>query len=46
MQELSNDNYPDIKLYSIFNNEYKAIAFITNKKNQQLLYMSDPPIRE
>ncbi len=29
---LTNDNYSDIKLYSIFHIEYKAIEFITNKK--------------
>ena len=28
MQELTNDNYSDIKLYSIFHIEYKAIEFI------------------
>ncbi len=32
MQELTNDNYSDIKLYSIFRIEYKAIEFNTNKK--------------
>ena len=36
MQELTNDNYSEIKLYSIFHIEYKAIEFSTNKKNQQL----------
>ncbi len=36
------DNYSDIKLYSIFHIEYKAIAFITNKNNQQL--QPDPPL--
>ena len=31
-QELTKDNYSDIKLYSIFHIEYKAIEFVTNKK--------------
>ena len=35
MQELTNDNYSEIKLCSIFRIEYKAIEFSTNK-NQQL----------
>ena len=36
MQELTNDNYSEIKLCSIFRIEYKAIEFSTNKKKQQL----------
>ncbi len=32
MQELTNDNYSEIKLCSIFRIEYKAIEFSTNKK--------------
>ena len=32
IQELINDNYSDNKLYSNFHIEYKAIAFIANKK--------------
>ena len=32
IQELINDNYSDIKLYSNFHIEYKAIAFIANTK--------------
>ena len=33
MQALTNDNYSEIKLYSVFHNEYKAIEFSsTNKK--------------
>ena len=32
MQVLTNDNYSDLKLYSIFHIENKAIDFITNKK--------------
>ena len=43
MQELTNDNYSDIKSYSIFHNEYrrsKAIEFIINKKNQLLHALS------
>ena len=43
MEELTNDNYSDIKLYSIFHIEYKAIRFITNKKEPAIFlhkYMS------
>ena len=29
-QELKNDNYSDIKLYSVFHIEYKDIEFITS----------------
>ena len=36
MQELTNDNYSEIMLYSIFHIEYKAIEFRLIKKNQQL----------
>ena len=36
MQELTNDNYSEVNVCSIFRIEYKAIAFSTNKKNQQL----------
>ena len=36
MQELTNDDYPDIKLYSIFHIEYKDIEFITNKKEPKM----------
>ena len=32
MEDLTNNNYSDIKLYSIFHIEYKAIEFITDKK--------------
>ena len=32
MQELTNDNYSEIKLCSIFRIEYKVIEFSTNKK--------------
>ena len=32
MQKLTNDNYCDVKLYSIFHTEYKDIEFITIKK--------------
>ena len=32
MQELTNANHSDIKVYSIFHIEYKIIEFITNKK--------------
>ena len=35
MQELTNDNYSESKLCSIFRIEYKAIEFSTIKKNQQ-----------
>ena len=35
MQELTNDNYSEIKLYGIFHIEYKAIGLLI-KKNQQL----------
>ena len=34
MQELTNENYSEIKLCSIFRIEYKAIGFSTNKKPQ------------
>ena len=30
-EELTNDNYSDIKLYSIFHIEYNAIEYNTNK---------------
>ncbi len=36
MKELTNDNYSEIKLCSIFRIEYRAIAFSTNKKSQQV----------
>ena len=32
MQALTNDNYSEIKSYSVFHIEYKAIEFSTNKK--------------
>ena len=32
MEDLTNNNYSDIKLYSIFHIEYMAIEFITDKK--------------
>ena len=43
MQELTNDNYSDIKLYSIFHIEYKAIEFNTNKKEATVI-IPDPPL--
>ena len=36
MQELTNVNYSETKLYSIFHIAYKVIEFSTNKKNHQL----------
>ena len=36
IQELTNDNYSEIKLYSIFHIEYKAIEFSTTV--EPLLY--------
>ena len=41
MQELTNDNYSDITLYSIFHIEYGVIKFITNKKEPTITF----PIR-
>ena len=38
MQELTNDNYSEIKLCSIFRIEYKAIEFSTNKKEQTITF--------
>ena len=38
MQELSNDNYSEIKLYSTFHIEYKAIEFSTNKKEPTITF--------
>ena len=43
MQELTNDNYSDIKLYSIFDIEYKVTEFNTNKKRSNY-YIRDPPL--
>ena len=40
IQELINDNYSDIKLYSNFHIEYKAIAFIANKKEPTITCLS------
>ena len=42
MQELTNDNYSEIKLCSIFRIEYKAIEFSTNKKEPTITF----PIRQ
>ena len=39
MQELTNDGYSDINLYSIFHIEYKAIEFITNKKEPAITFL-------
>ena len=36
MQALTNDNYSEIKLYSVSLIEYKAIEFSIKKKNQPL----------
>ena len=45
MQELTNDNYSEIKLCSIFRIEYKAIEFSTNKKEPTIRpYIPDPNI--
>ena len=44
MLELTNDNSSDIKLYSIFHIEYKAVEFSTNKKeltNSRSQYWND-----
>ena len=38
MQELTNDNYSEIKLCSIFRIEYEAIEFSTIIKKKQQLY--------
>ena len=38
MQELTNDNYSEIKLYSIFRIEYKAIEFSANKKEPTITF--------
>ena len=38
MQELTNGNYSEIKLYSIFRIEYKAIEFSTNKKEPTITF--------
>ncbi len=38
MQELTNDNYYEIKLCSIFRIEHKAIEFSTNKKEQTIIF--------
>ena len=38
MQELTNDNYFDIKLYSIFHIEYNAIEFSTDKKEPTITF--------
>ena len=38
MQELTNDNYSEIKLCSIFRIEYKAIEFSTNKKEPTIKF--------
>ena len=43
MQALTNDNYSEIKLYSVFHIEYKAIEFSTNKKRTNH-YIPDPNI--
>ena len=43
MQELTNNNYSEIKLYSIFHIEYKALEFSTNK-NITNNYIPDPNI--
>ena len=45
MQELTNDNYSDIKLHSICHTgiEYKTIGFITYKKRTNN-YIPDPPL--
>ena len=40
IQEIINDNYSDIKLYSNFHIEYKAIAFIANKKEPRITCLS------
>ena len=37
-QELTNDNYYEIKLYSIFRIEYNVIAFSTNKKEPTITF--------
>ena len=44
MQELTNDNYSEIKLCNIFRIEYKAIGFSTNKKEPTIT--SPTPILE
>ena len=38
MQALTNDNYSEIKLYSVFHIEYKAIEFSTNKKEPTITF--------
>ena len=38
MQALTNDNYSEIKLYSIFHIEYKVIEFSTNKKEPTITF--------
>ena len=38
MQEVTKDTYSDIKLYSIVHIEYKASAFITNKKEPSITF--------
>ena len=43
MQELTNDNYSEIKLYSIFHIEYKVVEFSTNIKRTKN-YIPDPNI--
>ena len=38
MQKLTNNNYSEIKLCSIFRIEYKAIEFSTNKKEPTITF--------
>ena len=38
MQEVTNDNYSEIKLCGIFRIEYKAIEFSTNKKEATITF--------
>ena len=42
MQELTNDNNSYIKLCSVFHIEYKAIEFITNKKEATITFQIRP----
>ena len=38
LQELTNDNYSEIKLHNIFHIEYKAIEYRTNKKEPTISF--------
>ena len=38
MPALTNDNYSEIKLYSVFHIEYKAIEFSSNKKEPTSIF--------